>query len=88
MDMYAPKSLADIVIGNEVGDFVVRNIANGKIPFPIGGKNGFLFHGPFGTGKTTLAKLLPDEIERFYGNAPPPSFYLPQLQMARLMERL
>lgn len=66
MTDYSPKSLADIVIGDPFSDDAVRYIANGSLPFPNAGKNGFLFYGPHGTGKTTLAKLLPSEIEKLH----------------------
>jgi DNA polymerase III delta prime subunit len=33
------------------------------MPFPFGGKTGILLHGTWGTGKTTLAELLPDLLE-------------------------
>ena len=67
MTDYTPKSLADIIIGDEFSSDAVRYIADGSLPFPNAGKNGFLFYGPYGTGKTTLAKLLPAEIEQLYG---------------------
>lgn len=67
MTDYTPKSLADIIIGDEFSNDAVRYIADGSLPFPNAGKNGFLFYGPYGTGKTTLAKLLPSEIEKLHG---------------------
>lgn len=67
MTDYTPKSLADIIIGDEFSNDAVRYIADGSLPFPNVGKNGFLFYGPYGTGKTTLAKLLPSEIEKLHG---------------------
>lgn len=72
MTDYTPKSLADIIIGDEFSNDAVRYIADGSLPFPNAGKNGFLFYGPYGTGKTTLAKLLPSEIEKLYGKPADP----------------
>ncbi|WJS99864.1 hypothetical protein [Novosphingobium humi] len=76
MKNYDPNKIIDVVIGSADGDYITRNIVSGELDFPIAGKNGFLIYGAFGTGKTTLAKMLPDEIERLHGNPPPPpSFY-------------
>lgn len=72
MNNYAPKSLKDIVIGDEFSDDLVRYVADGSLPFPNAGKNGFVIHGPFGTGKTTLANLLPSEIEALFGRPADP----------------
>jgi hypothetical protein len=64
---YAPQSLADVVIGDEFSEDAVRYIASGSLPFPGTGKNGLLIFGPYGTGKSTLGKLLPSEIEKLHG---------------------
>lgn len=72
MTNYSPKTLADIVIGDEFSNDAVRYIANGNLPFPSTGKNGFLIHGPFGTGKSTLAMLMPSELEKLHGNPASP----------------
>ncbi len=37
------------------------------MPFPFKGKSGILLHGVWGTGKSTLAMLLPDLFEAAYG---------------------
>ncbi len=67
MNNYAPTSLSDIVIGDEFSDDLVRYVADGSLPFPSSGKNGFLIYGPYGMGKTTLANMLPSEIEMLHG---------------------
>lgn len=67
MNNYAPTSLADVVIGDAFGDDLVRYVADGSLPFPSAGKNGFLIYGPYGMGKTTLANMLPSEIEVLHG---------------------
>lgn len=72
MTNYSPKTLADIVIGDEFSNDAVRYIANGNLPFPSTGKNGFLIHGPFGTGKSTLAMLMPTELEKLHGKPASP----------------
>lgn len=67
MTDYAPTSLDGVIIGDGFSDDAVRNIADGSVVFPSTGKNGFLIYGPYGTGKTTLAKLFPSEIEKLHG---------------------
>ena len=64
---YTPKTIDDIVYHSVTERQLIANIANGKIQFPLAGKNGILLHGIYGTGKTTLAKMLPDAIERGKG---------------------
>ena len=59
-----PKTVNDCVMGNQEAKGTLDDLVSGKIPFPAFGKCGILLHGLWGTGKTTLAKLLPDAIER------------------------
>lgn len=66
---YTPKNIDDIVYHSVTERQLIKNIATGKMQFPIAGKNGILLYGIYGTGKTTLAKLLPDAIERGKGGS-------------------
>ncbi len=60
---YTPQSIGDIVFANDHDQSLLMDIVNGRRPFPSGGKNGILLYGVNGSGKTALAKLLPDAIE-------------------------
>ena len=60
---YTPQSLGDIVFANDHDENLLMDIVHGRRPFPSGGKNGILLYGVNGTGKSALAKLLPDAIE-------------------------
>lgn len=64
---FTPTSLDDIVIGNPADKAKLEDIVTGKLPFPAFGKCGILLYGAWGTGKTTLAKMLPDLIEQGRG---------------------
>lgn len=58
-----PNELDDIVFGNEQSKPKLEYLLNGSIPFPAVGKCGVLLYGVWGTGKTTLAKMIPDLME-------------------------
>lgn len=62
-DLMQPKSYKDIVFPNAATAKLVDDLVTNRIPFPAYGKNGLLIYGPNGTGKSTLARLLPDPIE-------------------------
>ncbi len=62
-ERYAPKTVGDIVFGDDIGRDMILDIVDGLNPFPSNGKNGILLYGTPGTGKSALAKLLPDAIE-------------------------
>jgi DNA polymerase III delta prime subunit len=64
---YTPKKIDEIVYHSITERQQIMNIATGKVQFPVSGKNGILLYGIYGTGKTTLARLLPDAIERGKG---------------------
>lgn len=76
MTDYTPTSLDDVIIGDLFSDDAVRGIADGSVVFPCSGKNGFLIYGPYGTGKTTLAMVLPSEIEKLHGTSTNPFIWL------------
>lgn len=63
INSYEPKTIADIVFSNDTSKQTIEDIINGTIPFPYSGKTGILLHGFFGTGKTALAKMLPEILE-------------------------
>jgi replication-associated recombination protein RarA len=62
-DMYEPQTLNEIVFGNEESKLRIYDIVTGAEPLPSSGKSAILLYGTFGTGKTTVAKMLPDAIE-------------------------
>ena len=60
---YTPQFVGDIVFANDDVERLILDIVCGRQPFPASGKNGILLYGINGTGKSALAKLLPDAIE-------------------------
>jgi len=67
IEKYLPKQVSDVVFHTDVERDKIKDIVKGYLPFPFAGKNGILLYGRWGTGKTTLARLLPDEIEQGKG---------------------
>jgi replication-associated recombination protein RarA len=64
-ERFSPKTVDDIVFPNVNARQLIDSIITGIRPFPIKkGKCGILLYGVNGTGKSSLAKLLPDAIEQ------------------------
>jgi replication-associated recombination protein RarA len=64
----APKSIDDIVFASTTTRELIDDLITGTRPFPVTeGKCGILLYGISGTGKSALAKLLPDAIEQARG---------------------
>ena len=61
--MNDPKTLDDCLISNPMSRKRLQEILDGIMPFPKGDMNAICLCGTYGTGKTTLAKLLPALLE-------------------------
>lgn len=64
--MFHPTTLDDVVISNKHSKARLEQIVHGDIPFPDF-KVGMLLWGVWGTGKTTLARMLPDLMNQARG---------------------
>lgn len=66
---FMPRSIDECVISDVRSKDILIQILNSQLPFPAFGKCGILLHGDYGTGKTTIARLLPDLIEVSHGGS-------------------
>lgn len=66
---FLPMTLDECVISDVPSKDMLTKIISKTMPFPAFGKCGILLHGPYGTGKSTLASLIPDLIEQARGGS-------------------
>ena len=64
---FLPTTLEECVISDVLSKDKLGKIIHKVIPFPAFGKCGILLHGPYGTGKTTVARLIPELMEQARG---------------------
>jgi DNA polymerase III delta prime subunit len=62
--MHEPQNLNDIIFGNPESKLRIYDIVTGAEALPHCGKSGIILYGAWGTGKTTVATMLPDAIEK------------------------
>lgn len=63
MNDFKPNCLDDFLLSQQADRNILELILSGKLPFPFQGMSGLIFHGTWGTGKSTLSRLMPELIE-------------------------
>ncbi len=61
---FTPTALADFVFSDDKSKTLLESIVSGRLPFPLMDKKAICLWGSYGTGKTTLAALLPTLLEQ------------------------
>jgi len=61
---FQPTSLSDFVISDAASRIQLETILSGRLSFPLFGKNAICLWGTNGTGKSTLALMLPQLLEK------------------------
>jgi len=69
MNGLTPNCLDDFIYSNQTERDRLDLILSRKLPFPFTGKSGILFHGGWGTGKSTLSFLMPRLFETAYSGS-------------------
>lgn len=65
-ELFQPKRLGDVVFKDTKAKQTIEACIAKDGGFPGSGKNGILLYGDVGTGKSALAKILPDLIEQVH----------------------
>jgi replication-associated recombination protein RarA len=60
---FKPTKIKDFLYSCAQSRQMIADIVSGDIVFPQSGKNGILLYGAWGTGKSALAKILPQAME-------------------------